>query len=132
MRQILYVSHSTAVAGAVDLDAIVERSRHNNALEGISGLLWSDGRRFLQVLEGPEDSVAATFDRIMDDMRHDGIEVLHDRTIHAREFGGWTMACRNRWDTTDVFDAKMRRALSRTAPEIRDAFLDLVASGVAI
>ena len=127
MRQILYVSRSTATARESDLDAIVERSRHNNSLEGITGLLWSDGRRFLQVFEGPEESVAATFDRIADDARHTDLRILSDRTIEAREFGGWTMARRSRWDTVDAFDEKMRRNLSRTSPEVRDAFIDLVA-----
>ena len=127
MRQILYVSRSTVSEHDTDLDAIVEQSRHNNALEGITGLLWSDGRRFLQVFEGPDGSVAATFERIVEDTRHEGIRVLHDVTIEEREFGGWTMARRGRWDTADAFDEKVRRALSRTSPEVRDAFLDLVA-----
>ena len=127
MRQIFYVSRSAVAERDTDLDGIVERSRHNNALEGITGLLWSDGRRFLQVFEGPEDSVAATFDRICEDTRHEAIRVLHDVTIEHREFGGWTMARRSRWDKADAFDEKIRRALSRTSPEVRDAFLDLIA-----
>ena len=131
MRQILYVSRSTRAERYTDLDGIVERSRHNNALEGITGLLWSDGRRFLQVFEGPEDSVAATFDRIVEDTRHEGIRILHDVTIEEREFGGWTMARRTRWDKADTFDERIRRALSRTSPEVRDAFLDLVAVELA-
>ncbi len=129
MRQILYVSRSTVADGTADLDAILERSRHNNALDGVTGLLWSDGARFLQVFEGPEDSVTATFDRIMNDPRHERIEVLRDRTIDAREFGTWTMARRNRWDAADAFDTRMRRDLSRAAPAICAAFLDLVSVG---
>ena len=129
LRQILYVSRSTAPEGKADVDAIVERSRHNNALEGVTGLLWSDGTRFLQVFEGPEDSVAATFDRIMDDPRHDRINVLSDRAIDAREFGGWTMAARHRWDAADAFDARMRRTLAGASREIRDSFLDLISAG---
>ena len=127
MRQILYVSRSTVAERDTDLDGIVETSRHNNALEGITGLLWSDGRRFLQVFEGPEDSVAATLERIVEDSRHEDIRILHDITTDGRQFGGWTMARRSRWDSPDAFDDKIRRALSRTSPEVRDAFLDLVA-----
>ncbi|HEX8413789.1 MAG TPA: BLUF domain-containing protein [Sphingomicrobium sp.] len=56
-RQLVY--HSQAV-GSVDTTDILERSRHNNALDRITGILWFDGQAFVQVLESSDESVAAT------------------------------------------------------------------------
>ena len=63
LRQIIYASERTGgrEAAADELRRILEQSRHNNAIDGVTGLLWSDGRRFMQVLEGPDESVAPTF-----------------------------------------------------------------------
>lgn len=127
MRQILYVSTSTAANGKAEVGAIVEQSRHNNAIDGITGLLWTDGARFLQVLEGPEDSVESTFARIGRDRRHREVTVMLDRTIDAREFGGWSMAQRFKGDSAEGFDARVRRLLLGASEEVREPFLDLVA-----
>ena len=111
LRQLLYVSSSNTAAGPIDVPRIIAKSRQNNALDGVTGLLWSDGKRFLQVLEGPADSVSTTFARIKSDPRHRAIVILHDREIDARQFGSWTMAQRGVGDTADTFDAQMRRLL---------------------
>uniref|UniRef100_UPI0035CA3088 BLUF domain-containing protein n=1 Tax=uncultured Sphingomonas sp. TaxID=158754 RepID=UPI0035CA3088 len=127
MRRILYVSVGTAPGNAADLSAILQQSRHNNALDGITGLLWSDGKRFVQAIEGPADSVTATFERIRADPRHDAIVVLQDEIITARDFGGWTMAHRRASDSADAADAHMARILVNASDAIRDQFLSLIA-----
>lgn len=121
MRQIVYASHASG-DGRADLHAILEQSRHNNALDGVTGLLWSDGRRFMQVLEGPDESVGPTFDRISADPRHGAIEVLSDREIGDREFGYWSMAFRERRDTSDDVEERMRRRIADASDTVRDAF----------
>lgn len=126
MRQVFYVSVSTAEDGRADLESILEQSRHNNALDGVTGLLWSDGRRFMQVLEGPEHSVGPTFARIRADPRHKQIETLIDRHVEEREFGYWSMNYRNRREPADEFDARMRRLFERLSPAVRDAFHGLL------
>ena len=131
MRQILYVSTSTTTGNAADLADILQQSRHNNALEGVTGVLWSDGRSFMQALEGPSDSVAATFERIQGDRRHHDLIVLHDRPIAAREFGSWSMVHRTAREPADAHDAQMRHVLARASEPIRAQFLALVASGEA-
>ncbi|MDQ2818540.1 MAG: BLUF domain-containing protein, partial [Candidatus Eremiobacteraeota bacterium] len=95
-----------------DLFGILQQSRHNNAIDGITGLLWSDGRSFMQAFEGPRASVAATFDRIEKDERHHSLTILSDIIIEKREFGDWVMMHRRRDDPPDLFDARMRRTLS--------------------
>lgn len=129
MRQLFYVSASTVTGDKGDLAGILEQSRHNNALEGVTGLLWSDGAHFLQVLEGSPDSVGATFERISRDPRHSHIVVLHDREIEAREFGGWSMVHRRANEPADLYDAKVGRLLASAAPDIRERFIGLIATG---
>ena len=128
LRQLLYVSTSKPTGARIDVPQVVTQSRHNNALDGVTGLLWSDGKRFLQVLEGPADSVASTFARIKDDPRHHAIVVLHEREIAEREFGTWTMAQRLPGDNADAFDETMRRLLERTSERVRGEFMGLIAA----
>jgi len=132
LRQILYVSSSTRDHSPADLPRILEQSRHNNAIDGITGLLWSDGRRFLQVLEGPEESVAAAFKRIGADPRHRAVVVLSDRTVEEREFGGWTMALRNAGEGAAEFDRRARAMLAGASPQVRGTFLGLIEARAAV
>ena len=127
LRQLLYVSRAASPDTTVPLDPIYESSRHGNALDGVSGLLFSDGKRFVQVLEGSEEAVGATMERIRADARHDHIVVLHDAPVPVREFGDWSMADRRRGERAQEFDERLRHLLRRASPAIRDAFLDLLA-----
>ncbi|MEG3124771.1 BLUF domain-containing protein [Sphingomonas sp. GB1N7] len=129
LRQLLYMSSSNPANGVFELPRIVAQSRQNNALDGVTGLLWSDGTRFLQVLEGPADSVSSTFDRIRRDPRHRAVVILHDREIEARQFGSWTMVQRGEGDGGDAFDAQMQRLLENASESVRGSFLGLIAAG---
>lgn len=126
MRQILYVSSSFPAGKKIEIEPIFRQSRHNNALEGVTGLLYTDGMRFLQVLEGPEDAVETTFQRIKGDPRHYAIVKLGDRSIEAREFGDWSMAERGVGQQADQFDERMRDKLASASPAVRGTFLGLI------
>lgn len=126
MRQLLYIS-SVVRGTIIDLSAIVGQSIRNNRRVGVTGLLWSDGKRFLQVLEGENGAVQATVDRIAADPRHHGIVVLHDRTIAAREFGEWSMVARGPLDSADAFDDRMQAVLAGASPAVRGTFEGLIA-----
>ncbi len=71
---------------------ILLTSRRNNGRDGITGLLYDDGVRFLQVLEGDTEKVDAAFARIKGDPRHRAVVILSRRPIDKREFGDWAMA----------------------------------------
>ena len=129
-RQVLYVSHAHPPGVQVALDPIYESSRHNNALDGVTGLLFSDGHRFVQVLEGYDDAVVATMARIAADPRHAEIRIVSDVTAPAREFGQWSMADRRRGERADEFDERLRDLLRRASPAISDAFLKLLAQPI--
>ena len=129
MRQILYLSSSTVQGDSGDLAAILEQSRHNNAINGITGLLWSDGVHFLQVFEGPTRSVEATFTRILNDDRHHDIVLLHNERIAERQFGGWSIAHRRTDDAADLYDVRMQRLMSRASEQVRVRFLSIMRTG---
>ena len=91
MRQLVYIS-SVKRHATVDPAAILAQSRRNNARARITGLLFFDGKRFRQALEGDDAQVDATFARIEQDERHHALVVLWNRSIESREFGEWAMA----------------------------------------
>lgn len=125
------MSSSTVPDGKADIAGIYDRSRHNNAIDGITGLLFSNGRRFLQVIEGSSDSIETTFARIRRDSRHHDITVLRDAEVREREFGYWAMANRHRGERNEEFDTRLRMLVRNASPEIRDTFLHLLDSRAA-
>lgn len=129
MKQILYASVNARTDGRpADVVVILEESRHNNALDGITGLLWTDGHRFLQVIEGGEEAVDACYARIRADSRHRAIVTIVERTIERREFGYWAMAHRTSDALAEVHDQRVRRMMDNAAAEIRAPFLELVST----
>lgn len=127
MKQILYASVNARTDGQpADVTGILEQSRHNNALDGITGLLWTDGERFLQVLEGGEEAVDACYARICADTRHRAIVTIVERTVERREFGYWALAHKTGDALADVHDQRVRRMMAGAAEEIRAPFLELV------
>jgi len=91
MRRIIYTSRSLTGGVLAEIDAIVAISIVLNIKAGITGMLWSDGANFAQVIEGGDDEVGATIDRIRADPRHTDINVVLDRAVVSRQFGAWAM-----------------------------------------
>jgi hypothetical protein len=92
MIRLTYIS--TALQGLPEdtTPNIVAESRVNNGRGGVTGLLISDGVRFLQAIEGPASAVDATYERIQADPRHRACILLDRGPITARAFAGWDMA----------------------------------------
>jgi hypothetical protein len=124
MRQIVYRSITTAPSGraADDIPGIVQDALARNGLEGITGLLYCEDDSFLQVIEGHDDSIDELLDRLEADKRHRGLRILTDREIAEREFGDWTMAYRDRRESVDDFDKRLRVLLAGVSRETADYF----------
>ncbi len=74
-----------------DLADLLVQARANNERKGITGmLLYKDGR-FIQLLEGHEEQVQDSFERIRRDDRHTAVELLWLRYAQYRDFPDWTM-----------------------------------------
>ncbi len=91
MIQLIYRSRVARNVRYDDAVAIAEASAKNNAARNISGLLLYTPTYFLQVLEGADTDVRATFARIERDPRHLQVEVLQDVEISQKEFARWSM-----------------------------------------
>lgn len=94
IEQMLYIS-TVSPCETIDLPAILAIARRNNDADAITGLLMFNGKRFLQVLEGPHEAIERTFGRIRRDPRHRAQVVLARKTLEQREFGEWSMAFRD-------------------------------------
>jgi hypothetical protein len=119
MRQIVYRSTTTADSGraADDIPDIVRQAAARNGIEGITGLLYTEDDTFLQVIEGPSDSVSDLIARLENDARHRDLTILVDRSIAEREFGDWTMIYRDRRESIDAFDDRLRVLLAGVSDE---------------
>ncbi|WP_066810644.1 BLUF domain-containing protein [Sphingomonas asaccharolytica] len=119
MRQIVYRSITTAESGraADDIPDIVRQAAARNGIEGITGLLYTEDDTFLQVIEGPSDSVSDLIARLENDARHRDLTILVDRSIAEREFGDWTMIYRDRRESIDAFDDRLRVLLAGVSDE---------------
>ena len=82
-------SVSFSPGALVDLLAV---SRRNNERARVTGMLLFRGGNFLQALEGPEESVRSTFERIAADLRHGSVGILLEEPLEARVFADWSMA----------------------------------------
>lgn len=91
MRRIIYISQATIGDDNAAIEAIVLESVAWNSSLGVTGMLWFDGTRFAQVLEGDHDPVGLTMDRIARDRRHRDVEIILDREIANRMFATWAM-----------------------------------------
>ncbi|WP_322409892.1 BLUF domain-containing protein [Microbacterium invictum] len=91
---VVYVSRAKADVGDDTLRDILTESRENNAQSGVTGVLLYREGQFVQVLEGPRDTVESLVRTITDDPRHTDIRVVLDEPIDERQFGEWTMEFR--------------------------------------
>ena len=74
-----------------ELVALLELSRGNNERAGLSGMLLYSSQSFLQVLEGEEGPLRATYARILADDRHMNLRMLSNADVPAPMFPDWTM-----------------------------------------
>ncbi len=89
---LLYASTFAPRAFISDVADIARTSRRRNNQDGITGLLVFDGAGFVQLVEGPHDSVAALRARLTDDRRHFDMDVLvFDYVDDARRFPDWEL-----------------------------------------
>lgn len=121
MRQLVYIS-SIKRGAAIDPALLLAQSRRNNARARITGLLFFDGKRFLQALEGDDAQVEATFARIAQDDRHHALVVLSNRAIAAREFGEWAMAYSAPGEENDDALARITRLVANADATVRGTF----------
>ena len=122
-----YVSTQTRDMKAADLIGLLTEVRGLNESRNISGLLLHKNQSFFQVIEGSRARVQETFNNIMRDQRHEGVEVLFDEPLEAREFSNWQMGFLD----LDGIDVSMLRGYSNffDSDEEPRAFLKALSRG---
>lgn len=119
--RIVYVSRAVGTHAKTDRESILSVSRRNNGMDGVTGILWAEGDRYLQLLEGPPESVDNTFNRILLDPRHDEVVVI-DWGEHAdRLFGDWAMAGLPGEAPADAI-SRLERLLRNAPSDVRRLF----------
>lgn len=97
LLQVIYISRSTFEA----LDAnnkiepnvarILAKSRTNNRLNGLVGVLYFGDGVFFQCLEGEEAAVNTLLAKLNADTRHKDLKVISRKYIDQLSFGDWAM-----------------------------------------
>lgn len=90
LTQIVYSSRPFGFDASV-LDSILMVSRRLNARDDITGALICRADMYLQLIEGPEAAIQATYKRIIADDRHLDIDLLISRGVNDRLFPKWAM-----------------------------------------
>ena len=90
LKRVVYVSEKTD-ASDTTLRGIIASSQKNNPEEGVTGCLLSGSNSFLQILEGPAESINTLYSRISRDNRHKNVITLCDEKIDERLFLSWSM-----------------------------------------
>ena len=93
--QAIYVSTATEPLSSAQLRDLLITARQRNRNAGISGLLLYANRRFIQVLEGPEDAVRDLLKSIQKDYRHKNVDALRLEKKDKRHFPDWQMGFRD-------------------------------------
>lgn len=130
LQQVLYIS-SISPSALIDVPKILAVSQTNNTRDELSGLLFFNGKRFLQVIEGPQPAMDTVLDRIRADKRHRAIVVLSARMVSAREFGRWAMADATNAKNAAELLAGIEPLVARSAPAIRDTFASYARLAIA-
>ena len=73
------------------LNGILLDARRANARNGVTGALICRADIYLQLLEGPEETVKNTLERIQRDDRHLEVKVHVAENVSGRMFGEWAM-----------------------------------------
>jgi hypothetical protein len=98
LTQLVYLSNAQFSFTRADLADVLLTARKNNSALGVSGMLVCTEGAFLQVLEGPADTVDALYERIKLDSRHKQVALMVRESIDQRAFGDWSMGAV--WATT--------------------------------
>ena len=75
-----------------EVRGILYISRINNGRVGVTGALLFNSGCFAQVLEGNQEAVETTFERIQRDERHGDVSLLSFGAVAERSFTNWSMA----------------------------------------
>jgi len=95
INQLIYISQATRKMSNQDLVEIHTKAQNNNAKVDVTGSLFYNGGWFLQILEGPIETLSKLYNKIEEDTRHKNSRVLYNEPAKFRTFTRWTMNMTN-------------------------------------
>jgi Sensors of blue-light using FAD len=115
LRQLVYCSIVTAEFHVGSINEIHASAHKNSAVHPITGFLIHSGNWFLQMLEGPTESIDEIyFKKICSDPRHSSLRVLEDRPAYSRNFSSWNVAYQYMNGDSSFFGGTMNKPMCRS------------------
>lgn len=105
---VLYSSNATHPFDDDELGELLAQCRASNSRNDLTGMLLYRRGRFVQILEGPEQTVRDLLETIRSDERHTDVRVLIEEPISARAFADWTMGYQSVAEPTEPAPAGFR------------------------
>jgi hypothetical protein len=91
LYHLIYISSSKEPFTEDNFVKLLLRSRNNNAVNQITGILLYTQGNFIQYIEGPEQNIQSLYSKIKKDDRHYNVETVSEGEISRRSFQGWSM-----------------------------------------
>ncbi len=89
--QLIYVSDRKSTCTEKDIEKILDSSKKNNPGLGVTGVLFYNEKKFLQLVEGEYKIIMETYDKIKTDPRHERCIMLTCSPIKEKSFTSWNM-----------------------------------------
>ncbi len=118
MQLVMYISDYDRPLSDLnsDLRAILKTAITHNLTNNITGILFFDNGKFIQILEGEAEHLTPLLDRIQLDTRHKNVNILMNEPIEKREIDIWSMK---------AFDLSENEPQDwASLEELRDAYLN--------
>ncbi len=91
MHRLVYFSNANLDLNVSAIESMVDKSAERNRPLQISGALLYNGLNFLQILEGPHQTLTPLYLQIRKDPRHSGVVKLVHERISTRIYPDWGM-----------------------------------------
>ena len=91
INQLVYLSEAVSKMSRADLESIQNIAKTNNQPLDVTGSLFYNGGWFLQILEGPAETLDSLYHKIEKDPRHKNTRVIYNEPAKFRTFGRWSM-----------------------------------------
>lgn len=99
-----------------DFNNILNTARKENPVHGITGVLFYDQGKFIQIIEGEKESLETLMHKLKCDHRHKNMKTLIDTAVDRRELADWNM---------EAFNISSHKGKDwELLTEFRDAYLE--------
>ncbi|MBT8348235.1 MAG: BLUF domain-containing protein [Sulfurovum sp.] len=102
-KSLIYVSTAEEHVDYEDILNILTHAWKYNHNSYISGMLLSDNKHFIQVIQGPIATIDKLYARISKDPRHTDIKLIGEELLHERDCTGWGIGFYDKQEVADVF-----------------------------